>query len=83
MIVPLLLYVVLSYHRLRFFYALQSWRSVGLEKLALDAGVAALMVLNEYTNVCLWRYYVCAVSHRVSMVPYNFADVVKDGVEFF
>lgn len=83
MIVPLLLHVVLSYHRLRFFYALDSCWGVGLKKLALDAGVAALMVLNEYTNVCLWRYYVCAVPHRVSMVPYNFADIVKDGVEFF
>ncbi len=83
MIVPLFLHVVLSYHRLRFFYALDSWRGVGLEKLALDAGVAALMVLNEYTNVCLWRYYVCAVPHRVSMVPYYFTDVVKDGVKFF
>ena len=83
MIVPLFLHVVLSYHRLRFFYALDSWRCVGLEKLALDAGVAALMVLNEYTNVCLWRYYVCAVPHRVSMVPYNLADVVKDCVKFF
>ena len=40
-------------------------------------------MLDEDTDVCLWRYYVRAISDRVSMVPDNFADTAEDGVEFF